>query len=221
MNILCLLIVPLFFAAVVLYFQTWMNMEDFWSVFKFLMWGLIFGILNAIAGTWLNAPFYNKIAWQAVLTRCICIDGLSFSFLFIATFYGLCKAYEIDSSNMWSASAVACFGYIIGVLTISNILTFLKSEYTHRYLTYIPYLLCYVSVCISSGFFYSRISDASEWWAKILLFIASVLASALLIASYNFMMFLGGIQVYFLCIIYAALIIVFYILDFMEYGDSL
>ena len=221
MNILCLLIVPLFFAAVVLYFQTWMNVEDFWSVFKFLMWGLIFGIIYAIGGTWLNAPFYNKIAWQAVLTRCICIDGLAFSFLFIASFYGLCKAYETDSSNMWSASAVACFGYVCGVLTILNLLTFLKSEYTHRYFTYIPYLLCYVSVCICAGFFYAKISEADGFLPKFLLFVGSVVACAVLPASYNFMMFLGGVGVYFLCVIYAALIIVFYILDFMDYGDSL
>lgn len=219
MQILSLVVIPLFFVMMALYFQFWIKADDFKAIFVFFLWGVLFSILYNCIFSIVNTPFIDKVATSTVIIRCIFVDGLFFASLFTLSFFGVCKIYDIDSNNLWTKSFLICFGFVCGALMINHVLSFMQCQYIDNLLLYVPYLLCYVTICIVCGFSYHKIKESIEWYIKLIYVISGILINGLLIASYSYLLFLRTSWIYILCVVYVAAIVMFYFLDYNQYGE--
>ena len=96
MNIVCLIIVPLFFMMISIYFRLWMDNDDFRRVRALFLWGLAVGVIYWTLLPLVSGQFDNKIAMSAVLVKSLLIDGLLFAGVVVTTLFG-----------QWMGSALA------------------------------------------------------------------------------------------------------------------
>ena len=219
MSIVCLIIVPLFFILISFYFRFWMEPENSKRVYALFVWGLFFGVLYYTLLPFVSSQFDNKIAVSAVFVRSLLIDGLLFGSLFALTCIGLCRLLSEDDMHNKSVGATGAFGYICGVLTVQNILIFVKQEYTDQLLIYIPYILYIVAICAVVGIFYGLSRDSMEVWKKLIFVPAGMLACSLLTFLYSFVSFFQNWTIWIIAGLCLVLSIVFYFIDYGEYSE--
>ncbi len=219
MNIVCLIVVPLFFLMISFYFRFWMEADNSKRVYALFAWGVFFGVLYYSLSPLVLSQFDNKIALSAVFFKSMLIDGLLFGGLFTLTCIGLCYWLSEDDVHNMSVGATGTFGYLCGTLTVQNILIFAKKEYTDNILLYIPYILYITAICTIVGIFFGLMRDAHEVWKKILFIIVGMIACGVMSGLYSFLSFVNNWTIWIIAGLCLVLSIVFYFIDYGEYSE--
>ena len=219
MNIVCLIIVPLFFIMISLYFRLWMDNDDFRCVRALFFWGLAVGIIYWTLLPLVSGQFDNKIAMSSILVKSLLIDGLLFAVVVVTSLFGLCYMLAEDSAHNMSIGATGCFGYLCGILTVSDILAFVGQTYTDDILRYIPYLLWLVGICSIFGIFYGMFRDSHELWQKLIYLPVCVVSCGLLTGLYAFIAFFQNWIIWIIAGVCLAPALVLYFIDYLEYSE--
>ena len=219
MNIVCLIIVPLFFIMISIYFRLWMDNDDFRRVRALFLWGLAVGVIYWTLLPLVSGQFDNKIAMSSILVKSLLIDGLLFAVVVVTSLFGLCYMLAEDSVHNMSIGATECFGYLCGILTVSNILAFAGQNYTDDILRYIPYLLWLVGMCGIFGIFYGMFRDSHELWQKLIFLPVCVVSCGLLSGLYAFIAFFRNWIIWIIGGVSLVPALVLYFIDYLECSE--